>query len=316
MAVDLPKLRLFLAVAEELHFRRAARRLGLSQPALSHQIARLEEDLGVKLLDRSRQHVELTEAGRTLQKGAGPLLIELDRVAEETRRIGGAARRRLVLGYVEYMNLPFLPTALRTLHKDHPDAEIEHRELYPVEALAALGERTIDIGFALAPINRPDLVTRTVLIGRWMVVLPSAHPLAALPVVPLADLKSEPLILFARHINPPMHDWWLAQCRAAGFEPRIAYRTAQAHVGPHLVLGGVGAFLVGSYVLHELPAGTVARPLSGFDNTLEIQAAWRPDNNAPLVRAFRAVLPRRPLISEGPGVLKACVKLPEKPPES
>lgn len=308
--MDLPKLRAFLAVAEELHFRRAARRLGLSQPALSHQVARLEEELGVKLLDRSRQHVELTAAGRTLQAGALPLLESLERLIQETCRVGDALQRRLVLGYVEYMNLPFLPTALRTLQDEHPDAEIVHRELYPSEALAALGERTIDLGFAFKPVDRTDLVTRTVLIGRWLVVLPQGHPLAALPEVPLAELAGEPLILFARHINPPLYDWWLQQCRAAGFEPRITYRTAQAHVGPHLVLGGVGVFLVGSYVLHELPEGTVARPLTGFAARIEIVAAWRPDNNAPLLRAFRAVLPRRPLVSELPGVMRTCSRAP------
>lgn len=294
MTVDVRQLQLFVAVAEELHFRRAARRMGLTQPALSHQIAQLEERLEVRLFDRSSRHVELTAAGRTLLDGARRVLSEVQRTVDDTRRVGGASEKRLVLGYVEYMNIPFLATALRALGEKHPDVVVEHRELYSTEAVAALAERTIDVGFVWLPIDQPNLVARQVIEGEWIVILPEDHRLAVHEEIPTKELAGEPLILFARHLNPPLADIVDEKFRAAGFEPRVVYRTAQALLGPTLVAEGLGLFVCGSYVPRELPAGVTMRRISGFD-PIRIAAAWRSDNASKALRTFREILPKKPV---------------------
>lgn len=293
MGVEFRQLQIFVAVAEELHFRRAARRVGLTQPALSHQIAQLEERLAVRLLERTSRSVSLTEAGSAFLTSARKLLADLDRAVDEARRIGGDARRRLVVGYVEYMNLPFLGPAMRALRERHPDAEVEHREMYSAEVVEALTERTIDLGFAFMPIEHPDLVARPVVEGEWVVVIPEEHALAAHEQVPLEALAGEPLVIFARRLNPPLHDWLIERLRAAiGDEPRVAYKTAQAQLGPNLVAEGVGLFVVASYVPRSLPPGVTMRPLSGFA-PMRVAAAWRADNPSEVLRDFRDALPRR-----------------------
>ncbi len=293
MAVEIRQLQIFVAVAEELHFRRAARRVGLTQPALSHQVAQLEERLAVRLLDRTSRSVALTEAGAAFLESARKLLADLDRAVDEARRIGGHARRKLVVGYLEYMNLPFLGPTLRALRERHPDAEVEHRDMHSAEVLEALAERTIDIGFTIMPIEHPDLVARPVVEGEWVVVVPDDHPLAAEETVRLEALAGQPLVVFARRLNPPLHQWLLERLRAAiGDEPRIAYQTAQAHLGPSLVAEGVGLFVVASYVPRSLPPGVTMRPLSGFE-PMRVAAVWRADNQSEILRDFRDALPRR-----------------------
>lgn len=284
--MELRHLRSFIAVCETLHFRRAATRVGVTQPALSHHIAALEQALGVTLLSRSRRHVEVTEAGAVFLETAKATLELLDAGAKETQRIGRSATHRLRFGYLEYINLPFIGRALRRLGEHYPDVEVESVEMDPSQVLDALAQRTIDVGMTFHPVKVPTLKARKVVTGRWVVVLPEKHALARGADVPLARLSDERLIIFSRKLNPPTYDWFMQQCRAAGFEPKVAFHTTQALLGPTLVAEGVGVFIVGSYVLRELPPGVVTRPLSGFDNRLEFALAWRADDRSRPLRAF------------------------------
>ena len=287
--MNLRRLRAFLAVADELIFRRAGARVAVTQPALSQQIRELEEELdGVALFERDKRHVALTEAGRVLLDPAREALTRLDGAFAEVRRFGSAAARTLRLGYVEYMNLPFLAPALRRLSEASPEIVVEPNELHSAGVLAALAEKALDLGFAFLPVAHPDLAARGLLVGNWMLVLAEAHPHARREVVPVAALETERLVLWARHLNPPLYDSLLAAMSAgmAGAEPNVVYRTAQAHLGPSLVAEGIGLFVIASYILRELPPGLVSRPLAGFDNRLPLAAVWRGDGRTPAVRAF------------------------------
>lgn len=293
MKLELRHLRSFVVLAEELHFGRAARRLAITQPAVSHQLAQAEELLGVELLRRSPRSVSLTPAGRTLLTGARRVLGELERTLRDLGQHQSALRNRLVLGYVEYAYLPVVSGLVRTLRERYPDLELEHREMYAAQQVEALRDGEIDVGFALLPASDLKLVARPILEGFWGVALPRRHPLARLPNVPLAALAGEPLIVFARALNPPLYDWLLTRLRESGFEPRLAYQTSQAHFGPRLVQEGVGLFIAASYVLTELPRGVVVRPLEGLGDKLVLGALWRPDNRAPALRALQGALPPR-----------------------
>lgn len=288
--MTLRRLRSFVAVSEELNFRRAAERVCVTQPALSQQVRELEAELGAALFERDRRRVALTAAGAALLGPAREALAILDAAAAEVRRLGDAAARTLRLGYVEYMNLPFLSPALRRLAERRPDIVVEPQEMFSAAAIAALLERRIDLGFAFQPVGHPDLASRPVLRGRWMLAMPEGHPLAAGAEVPGPALAGRRLVLFARHLNPPLHDALVAGlARVAGAEPEVAYRTAQAHVGPSLVAEGVGLFVYASYVLRQLPPGIVSRPIAGLP-PLELAAVWRGDARTPAVRAFLEAL--------------------------
>jgi DNA-binding transcriptional LysR family regulator len=284
--VEFRQLTYFIAVAEEAHFRRAARRVAISQPALSHQIAHLEAELGVQLFDRSRRHVELTKAGQVFLRAAKKLLADLDGAVERARQ-AGASQRRLYLGYPEYIGSEYIGPALRRLSEAAPEVEVETRDVPYEEAVNRVLAGRLDVGLTFAPVTDAELASRPVMHGRWTVVMPQDHALATLGEVPLALLASERFVFFERSQNPRVYDLFVQLCREAGFVPRIVYHTAQARNGPALVANGLGVFVAGSYVLEDcVPPKVVTRPLTGFDNRIVICLAWRADNRSFALRAF------------------------------
>ncbi len=287
--MELRHLRCFVAVAEELHFRRAALQLSLTQPAVSHLISQLEERLSAKLLDRSRQHVALTVAGKAMLKRAKKILSSVDDAIAEAARLGGAQHSRLRIGFIEFTNLPFLGPIFHRLAEDHPDIEVEPVEMYTAEVIAALKEKRIEVGFAIMPITHPSFVVRPVIKGRWSVVMPATDALANEKEIDMASLAKRRLIFFARRISPPLFDWLVEQCTNAGFKPRIAYQSTQSHVATKMALEGVGLFIVSDYVVREVPEGLVMRPIKGLPE-IQLAAVWRADNKSPALKTFLTTL--------------------------
>lgn len=305
MTVELRHLRSFVVLADELHFRRAARRLAITQPALSHQIADLESRLEIELLHRNQRHVGLTVAGETLRDGARKVIEEFDRLVEATRRAGAGAEKRVVIGHIEYATQQFMPGVVRRFQEKHPEVSVELREMHFVEVTAALTERTIDVGIVLWPLSAPALAGRPIVHGQWSVVVPIDHRFAKLDEVSTEELVKEPLIMFQRHLNPPGHDWLLIELGLEPDDKRIVYRTGQASSGPDLVAQGLGLFVVSSYVLGKLRDDVVLRPLAGFSRDIVLAAAWRADEVTSSLRALLDVIPKVappkvPLWSPGP----------------
>jgi DNA-binding transcriptional LysR family regulator len=286
--MELRHLRSFLAVADELHFRRAARGLGLTQPALSRHIAELERALGSALFARHPRRVELTDAGRHFAERVRRIVRDLDEATDEARQIAQTTQR-LRIGYLEYLNLPFVGSLLRELEERHPEIAIERRNMAPEDVLAGVGDHSLDVGFVHLPIKQPQLAFRPVVEGRWHVVLPERHPLAAREAIPVAELASQPLVLFDRPLNPPLYDSLVARCEAAGFSPRVVYATTQVHVAIDLVVQEIGLFIAGSYVFRNLPSGIVSRPLEASER-LRLGAVWRADERRHAITSFLEVL--------------------------
>ncbi len=286
-----PLLLSFLAVADLQSFHRAADRLGISQPALSQRIARLEQTLGSKLFHRDARGVRLTAPGRVLAEVGKDLVSRAEAAQTAVRAAEEARANRLVLGYVEYGIFPFLPPALRRLREQAPQVEIVRRELYAELQIDALLRGEIDVGLGPAPEAKHDaLCTVPLLEGEWTLVVPRSHALASYRRIPIHLLKEESLIIFQRSLNPPLFGRILAACDAAGFEPRIVFETAQAMVGPNLVDEGIGLFLVASYVLPRLPRTLVARPVDGLGGPLRIIALHRKGPKPPALRALLKAL--------------------------
>lgn len=289
MHIELRQLRYFVAVAEELHFGRAAQRLFLTQPALSQQIAKLEDELEVALLVRDQRNVSLTEAGKTLLEGVKRNLAQINETLESTRVAGGVIGTRLALGFVEYTNHPFIPPALQITRELHKNARVERHEMFPVQQIDALRSGQIDVGFGSdVGVNLDDaspIASRIVIDGQWQVLMPESHALASSESINVTDIAHQPLILFDRSLNPPLYDDLLRQLRLAGGRPNIVYETAQAGVGPRHVREGLGIMLIASYILNDLIPGIVQRTVFGFE-PLHIRAYWRRTENSVVVLDF------------------------------
>ncbi|MEM8755175.1 MAG: LysR family transcriptional regulator [Pseudomonadota bacterium] len=287
--MDFRHFRSFIAVAEELHFQRAARRVNLSQPALSQQIKALEEEVGATLLARDRRNVSVTPAGEAFLLRAREVLDAAERAVRDAREAAGAEAAELRLGFVSYLNLRVVTRAVASFRAARPKVEIRNREMPAGEVYAALKEREIDLGIAVLPATHPTLKFRKVAAGFWTVVAAADHPLAARAGdgdLPLEALRDQPLAIFERALNPPLFDAWMERFRGAGFEPRIALETNQVQTGLDMARDGELAFLVASYIVDPPPPDLVRLRLGGFDNAIEIGAAWREDDRSAVLAEF------------------------------
>ncbi|MGH2890531.1 MAG: LysR substrate-binding domain-containing protein [Solirubrobacteraceae bacterium] len=284
--MELRQLRYFVAVAEELHFRRAAARLHMSQPPLSQQIAALESELGCRLLERTRRRVELTAAGDAFLRDARTMLAELDRAVATARAIDSGQAGVLRIGFVGSALHSILPAAVQRFRRARPQVEVDLRERSTVEGLRALATGAVDIALVRPPIEPdPALRVEVVLRERTIAVLPADHALAALRRVPLRRLAAEPLVLFPRAQAPGFHDLLIGRLAATGVSPRVVQYAPEMITIVGLVAAGIGVSPVPASVEHLGLDGVTYRPLTGAPDT-ELVAVTRAGEDTPLARAF------------------------------
>ncbi len=286
--MELRQLRYFIAVAEELHFRRAAARLHISQPPLSQQIARLEQELGSRLLTRTRRRVELTPAGEAFLRDARAMLEELDVAVATVRRIETGQAGLLRVNFVGSALLSIVPGIIQRFRRGRPEVEIELRERSTLEQLRALNSGIIDVGLVRPPIEADDaLATEVVMRERTVAAIPSGHPLAKRARIPLKLLAAEPLVLFPREQAPGFHDLLTGRLAATGSSPRVVQYAPEMTTIIGLVAAGIGLSPVPASVAGLGLEGVTYRPLSGAPDT-ELLAVTRAGDDSPLVAAFIA----------------------------
>jgi DNA-binding transcriptional LysR family regulator len=297
--MELRQLKYFVAVAEELNFGRAAGRVYLSQPALSQQIRKLEEDLGVTLFYRTKRQVELTEAGQALLEGARQALVQIEQTVRAVREAGGLESSRLQVGFPEYANHTPVAEILRIFQKRYPSVGLEQHEWFllqhTLQLVARLRDGTLDVGFLLLPVDDDTLAHEHVLRIEIVAAIPEDHPLAAEGEVPLRALANERLILFSRRFHPMHYDHIVECCREAGFNPDIVQKNEpQVYSGPttyRMVASGAGiGIVVPPLVITSRPPGVVFRPLREPTPTLDLVAAWRRDDRSANLQAFLEVI--------------------------
>lgn len=242
--VELRHLRYFCAVAEELHFGRAAARLGLSQPPLSLQIRQLEEMVGARLFDRHSRSVALTDAGRALNESARRILRDVDTAMAAARQAGSGEVGELRVAFAPTLMLSTFADMIRRYRARHPGVRLDLRELPSAEQTAALLRGDIDVGFAREA--GPDARLNVEPIARepLMIALNRDHPRARQARVPVAALAHDPWVLFPRAIAPLLHDHVLRLCQEAGFVPRVAQESRETYTTVGLVGAGVGVTIV------------------------------------------------------------------------
>ncbi|MQA97414.1 MAG: LysR family transcriptional regulator, partial [Streptosporangiales bacterium] len=288
--VELRHLRYFVAVAEELHFGRAAERLHVVQPALSKQVSALEKELGVRLLERTKRRVELTDAGVAFLADAHDILSRADKASARARAAGRGESGELVIGFIPPALNSVLPVALRTYRRLFPDVRLVLRELTNRAAVdGVLGDR-LHIAFARVPFETTDLRYETVYEEPVAAAIPAEHPLAAYDSIPLAALRGEPLVMIPRTQEPELHDYYVALCQEAGFSPRIVHGVTTTLVAVGLAASGVGIAFVPESTRVMAREGVVYRPLRDPQPRFRLAAAWRGDPG-PLLEAFLATRP-------------------------
>jgi DNA-binding transcriptional LysR family regulator len=285
--VKLHHLRYFVAVSEELHFRRAAERLHMSQPPLSEAIRELERAVGAALLERSRRRVALTAAGEVLLRDARSVLADLDRALETARRIGTGQAGRLRLAFVGSALYGVLPDLIRAFSVQRPDVELQLQERSTTEQLAALGAGELDIGFLRPPVAGEGLRTETIMREPTVAALPAGHPLTRLKRIPIGRLSTEPFVLFPRAQAPGLHDAITSALATAGAPPRIVQEVAEMQTIVGLVASGMGVSLVPGSVQALARSGVSYRPVTGAPSS-DLAMVTRDSDASPMVGAFTA----------------------------
>ena len=287
--MELRHLRYFVAVAEELHFGRAAARLHIAQPPLSQQILRLERELGVELLRRNRRSVQLTDAGRLLLEHAKPLLAQADHLERLLRQAAAGEVGRLAVGFVGSASYETLPRILRAFRDRYPNVELRLEELTTVGQVAALLAGRIDVGLVRPPVGDESLELTPLVQERLVAALPDSHRLARRRRVPVAALADEAFVLVPRRLGTGLYDDFLGVCREAGFSPHVVQEANEMQTIVSLVSAGIGVSLVPESVETFSPPRVAYRPLSGPNASLEIALAHRRSDRSPLVESFREV---------------------------
>jgi DNA-binding transcriptional LysR family regulator len=280
-------LRYFVTLAEDLHFTRAAERLYIAQPALSQQIAKLEDELGVALLARTRRSVALTDAGRVFLAEARALLEQRDEAVSRTQRAAAGHTGTLRLGFVGTATYTVLHPVLTAYRAAYPDVSLKLHEHTTSQQLARLLGGSLDVGILRLPTPQDQLKSACLLSEPVIVVLPSDHRLAGAQAIDPAELATEPFITVPRELEPVVYDRNMGICAAAGFSPRIAQEAGEIHTMVELASAGLGvAFAPASLAGLQRP-GVAYRPLSVPPATaLETDLAWRADNTSAVVDAF------------------------------
>ena len=286
--IELRHLRYFVAVAEELHFTRAARRLRIAQPPLSQQIRKLEHHIGHPLFNRNSRAVALTEAGETLLERARHLLRRIDEDVETVRSVGRGEMGSLTVGFIGSAMLTVLPALLRNYRVSYPQVELRLRELTTSRLINAIREGTVDVGFMRDAGPTEGLTMDTILAERYVAALPEGHPLAKKNKISLARLKGQPLVLFPRDLGPLAWDKTIALCEAEGFRPEIVQDAPEWLTVLRLVSSGLGFSITPACVATITAPGVVCRELARCPISTNIELARRTDHLNPIMESFLA----------------------------
>lgn len=291
--MNLEQLRYVVVLAEELHFGRSARRLGIRQPTLSQQVRKLEDELGVSLFERSTREVTVTAAGRSFVAEAGHALRYVERARSAALRTARGEVGELSLGFVGSAVPELLPRLLRGFRRSYPGVDVQVQEMPSARQAEELLAGRLDLGIvhALEESAVPEgLAGEEVFRDALVAALPRRHPLAAQAPLPVAALAGEPFVLFPRRLGPALHDRVTRLTRAAGFEPRVVQEAAHMQTIVGLVAAEVGVSVVPRTVAALRQPEVAFRRLTPEPEPLSMWLVWRRGETSPVVRNFRGLV--------------------------
>lgn len=273
---ELWQLRYFIAVAERLHFGRAAAALHISQPPLSRAIRALEARLGVALFVRTRRRVELTAEGARLLEEARRTLGQLERATLELRALAAGEQGRLRIGFVSLADYGVLPGLLRAFKAAQPAVRLALREMLSPEQATALMAGELDFGLLLPPVAGAEALEHVVVQReRFVAALPATHRLSRLRgALSVADLEGEPFVMVPREIAPGLYDIVAGLAARAGIAFNVAQEAIQMQTVVSLVSSGLGAAIVPGSIANLRRRGVVYRELADRHPRLDLWLAW------------------------------------------
>lgn len=288
--MELRHLRYFIAVAEELNFTRAAKRLHLAQPSLTRQIRQLEEELDVRLLDRGNKRVSLTPEGSSFLVDAKRLVEQSLESMASVQRLSRGESERLNVGYLFNFSHDLLPTTLAAFRGQSPGVSVNLMDLSPADQFRSLQARRIDLGFVG---RRPPKNVRHTEALSWaciardvmVVALPAKHPLTKKRRLRMTDLRHEFFVIMSEKTHPGSKDWLTGLCQQAEFAPRILQDVELESALLRFVAEGFGVTLVRNQLRNLPHAGVVFRPLTPAI-TLDSWIAWHRENRSKALRGF------------------------------
>ncbi|WP_296660050.1 LysR substrate-binding domain-containing protein [Paraburkholderia sp.] len=288
------QLWMFLAVAEEQHFGRAARRLNMSQPPLTEQIKVLEQSLKVQLFDRSRRGTQLSPAGAAILPAVRQFAGQVERLERVVREVAAGQSGVLHVGAITSAMLETVPPLLDALRQAHPNLTVFVNEIDSVDAIPALEAGELDLAFVRIDGEVGGGIAAMPLANdRLAVALPKDHPLAALPRVRLQSLASEQLVMSSRQVSPVYFDTLVSVCRANGLTPRVTHEVRSVTSQIAYVGCGQGVALVPSSMRKLAPENVVVRPLKEKIEVVTAALLWNTQRHHPLVDEVIASLEKR-----------------------
>jgi DNA-binding transcriptional LysR family regulator len=286
--MELRHLRYFVAVAEELHFTRAAERLGIKQPPLSLQIRQLETQLGTRLFRRLTRGIELTETGALLLDEARRVLDQIERIKAgvQSRARGETGRIHVGLASATYFQ-PLVPAIIRAYRERYPGVLLSPRQSNSALLIAGLRSHEIDVAFIRPPIIDAEGLTVLPLLDEPMlIVLPTGHSLASRGAIPFAALAQEKWILLPRAMSPGPYDAIIASCQRAGFSPNVEQEAPEIPSIVYLVAAGFGVSIVPQSTNQIRAEGVRYLAIEGEGPRAPISLAYRRNDHSPPVRNF------------------------------
>jgi DNA-binding transcriptional LysR family regulator len=295
--MELRHLRYFVAVGEEQHYGRAARRLRVAQPALSRQIQDLEEELGFKLFERLPRGVKLNAAGALFLEDARRILRELSEASARAGRVAQGLAGTIRIGFTENASWRgVVPESFRRFREQQPDAELQLQPEASLAQLEAIRSGRLDAGFVnFMPKSDPELDQLLVARQHVELAVPQEHPLTKLKKVRLRDLKDAPFVWFPRRANPAFYDQMMLKCYRGGLKtPRIVQEGLNEATILSLVSTGLGVGWVLGTARWRCPESVVVLPVMDLKMPLTLALAWRRDNTSPLLASFIGGIQRLP----------------------
>ena len=295
--MELRHLRYFVAVGEEQHYGRAARRLRVAQPALSRQIQDLEEELGFKLFERLPRGVKLNAAGALFLEDARRILRELSEASARAGRVAQGLAGTIRIGFTENASWRgVVPESFRRFREQQPDAELQLQPEASLAQLEAIRSGRLDAGFVnFMPKSDPELDQLLVARQHVELAVPKEHPLTKFKKVRLRDLKDAPFVWFPRRANPAFYDQMMLKCYRGGLKtPRIVQEGLNEATILSLVSTGLGVGWVLGTARWRCPDSVVVVPVVDLKMPLTLALAWRRDNTSPLLASFIGGVQRLP----------------------
>src|SRR6516165_1370983 len=284
---DLNQLRCFVAVAEELHFGRAAARLNMTQPPLSRQIQVLEHIIDAPLLERTSRSVRLTPAGRSFLPEARPILKLAESAAQVAHRIARGKTGSLKIGFTAAAAYGYLPDLIAACRARLPEVDFSLKEMVSGDQFEALASGQIDAGLLLPPIARPELQSRRVLAEPLLAAIPRKHPLANAESITVKDFDDQPFVMYSPYESRYFHDLLVALFTRADILPRYVQHLSQIHSILAMVRAGLGLSIVPAAAASLRISDVRLRPLKlRTRDPVELFMVWRRDDENPLLSAL------------------------------